>query len=140
MEQKMRFGLVLGRLTILNKNGWANYEQLLEVFFQGFKGKNIIHFFKKIEASALNVIIEVFTRPLPMMILKSTSQSLARLGMTVLVNLTLCCVRAASGQDGIPPSPHFFLCQAPVVSLDPAWLLSFTYAWRGHNKVQFISN
>ena len=32
MEQKLRFGLDLGRLAILKKNG-ADYEQLLRVFF-----------------------------------------------------------------------------------------------------------
>ena len=33
MEQKLRFGLVLGQLAVLKKN-WANYEQLLrEVYF-----------------------------------------------------------------------------------------------------------
>ena len=44
MEQKMRFGLVLGRLAILKKIG-ADYEQLLMVFFSCFQGqKNDLKF------------------------------------------------------------------------------------------------
>ena len=38
MEQKRRFGLVLGRLAILKKN-WADYEQRLRLVFQVFRGK-----------------------------------------------------------------------------------------------------
>ena len=40
MEQKMRFGLVLGRLAILKKKLGADYEQLLRVFFSYFQGQN----------------------------------------------------------------------------------------------------
>ena len=43
MEQKMLFGLILGRLAILKKNGWADYEQLLREVFSCFQG----HFFWK---------------------------------------------------------------------------------------------
>ena len=38
MEQKMRFGLVLGRLAILKKN-CADYEQLFRQFLHVFRGK-----------------------------------------------------------------------------------------------------
>jgi hypothetical protein len=45
MEQKMRFWLVLGRLAILKKELWANYEQLLRVVFSCFQGqKNYLKF------------------------------------------------------------------------------------------------
>ena len=56
MEQKMTFGLVLGRLAILKKKLGANYEQLLRVFFSCFHGQKYIpiYFFKNIVASALN--------------------------------------------------------------------------------------
>ena len=48
MEQKIRFGLVLGRLAILKKKLEADYEQLLRVFFSGFLGqKNTLKFFFK---------------------------------------------------------------------------------------------
>ena len=40
MEQKMRFGLVLGRLAILKKMV-ADYEQLLRAIFSCFQGQNI---------------------------------------------------------------------------------------------------
>ena len=33
MEQELRFGLDLGRLAVLKKRVWADYEQLLRVFF-----------------------------------------------------------------------------------------------------------
>ena len=39
MEQKMTYGLVLGRLAILKKKLGADYEQLLRVFFHVFRGK-----------------------------------------------------------------------------------------------------
>ena len=39
MEQKMRFGLVLGRLAILKKHIWADYEQLLRAVFSCFHGQ-----------------------------------------------------------------------------------------------------
>ena len=42
MEQKMRFGLVLGRLAILKKKLEEDYEQLLRVVLSGFQGqKNV---------------------------------------------------------------------------------------------------
>ena len=41
MEQNMRFGLILGRLAILKKNGWADYEHLLRVVFSCFQGQKI---------------------------------------------------------------------------------------------------
>ena len=44
MEQKMTFGLVLGRLAILKKKLGANYEQLLRVFFSCFQGQKIVNF------------------------------------------------------------------------------------------------
>ena len=49
MEQKLRFGLVLGRLAILIKNIWTDYEQLLRSVFSCFRDKeNIkITFLKK---------------------------------------------------------------------------------------------
>ena len=37
MEQKLRFGLVLGRLAILKKKLGADYKQLLRVVFSGAK-------------------------------------------------------------------------------------------------------
>ena len=41
MEQKLRFGLDLGRLALLKKN-WANYgEQLLRSVFSCFQGQKI---------------------------------------------------------------------------------------------------
>jgi hypothetical protein len=42
MEQQMRFGLYLGLLAILKKNGGANYDQLFRVFFSSFQGQ-ILH-------------------------------------------------------------------------------------------------
>ena len=52
-EKYLRFGLVLGRLAMLKKN-WADYEQLLRVFFSCFQGqKKCQNFFKNIVASAL---------------------------------------------------------------------------------------
>ena len=48
MEQKMRFGLVLGRLAILKKKWGADYEQLLRVVFLCFQGqKKMLNFFEK---------------------------------------------------------------------------------------------
>ena len=41
MEKKMRFGLVLGRLSILKKILGANYEQLLRAVFSCFRGQKI---------------------------------------------------------------------------------------------------
>ena len=38
IEQKMRFGLVLGQLAMLKKKLGADYEQLLRVFFFMFSG------------------------------------------------------------------------------------------------------
>ena len=37
MEQELRFGLDLGRLAVLKKRVWADYEQLLRVVFSGAK-------------------------------------------------------------------------------------------------------
>ena len=37
MEQELRFGLDLGRLVVLEKKVWADYEQLLEVVFSCFQ-------------------------------------------------------------------------------------------------------
>ena len=42
MEQEMRFGLDLGRLALLKKNIWADYEQLFRLVFMGKKVKNIV--------------------------------------------------------------------------------------------------
>ena len=53
MEQKMTFGLVLGRSAILKKKVWADYEQLLRAFFYVFMDKNKVDFFLNIPASAL---------------------------------------------------------------------------------------
>ena len=39
MEQKMRFGLVLGQLAILKKQLGADYELLLRVVFSCFQGQ-----------------------------------------------------------------------------------------------------
>ena len=39
MEQKMRFGLVLGSLAVLKKKLGADSEQLLRVFFSCFQGQ-----------------------------------------------------------------------------------------------------
>ena len=48
MEQELRIGLDLGRLALLKKNGWADYEQLLRVFFSCFQGqKKNANFFLK---------------------------------------------------------------------------------------------
>jgi hypothetical protein len=45
MDQKIRFGLLLGCLAILKLG--ADYEQLLTVVFSFFQGqKNNLHFFK----------------------------------------------------------------------------------------------
>ena len=49
MKQELRFWLDLGRLVVLKKRVWANYEQLLKVFFSCFRGKkNVKIFFKKV--------------------------------------------------------------------------------------------
>ena len=49
MEQKLRFGLVLGRMAVLKKN-WADYEQLLRAVFLCFHWQ---FFFLNIVVSAL---------------------------------------------------------------------------------------
>ena len=49
MEQELRFGLVL-----LEKNIWADYEQLLRPVFPSFRGKKNL----KIVASELNSCIK----------------------------------------------------------------------------------
>ena len=36
MEQELRFGLDLGRVALLKKHIWADYEQLLRVAFSCF--------------------------------------------------------------------------------------------------------
>ena len=48
MEQKMTFGLVLGRSAILKKKFWSDYEQLLRAFFSCFHGQkqSLKYFFK----------------------------------------------------------------------------------------------
>jgi hypothetical protein len=53
MEQELRFGLDLGRLALLKKNIWADYEQLLRPFFSSFRGQK--KKIKNIVASALNI-------------------------------------------------------------------------------------
>ena len=45
MEWELRFGLDLGRLAVLQKRDWADYEQLLRVFFSCFQGQKIIQNF-----------------------------------------------------------------------------------------------
>jgi hypothetical protein len=47
MKQEMRIGLDLGRLAVLKKKRvWADYEQLLRVFFSCFQGqKSMLIFF-----------------------------------------------------------------------------------------------
>ena len=42
MEQEFRFGLDLGRLAVLKKKVWANYEQLLRVVFSCFQGQKTL--------------------------------------------------------------------------------------------------
>ena len=39
MEQELRFGLDLGRLALLKKKIWANYEQFFRLFFSSFHGQ-----------------------------------------------------------------------------------------------------
>ena len=51
MEQKMIFGLVLGRLAILKKPFGADYEQLLRAFFSCFQGQ------KKINLIVKNILL-----------------------------------------------------------------------------------
>ena len=55
-EQKLRFGLVLGRMAVQNKNKtWADYEQLLRAVSSCLHGKKK---FENIVASALKSCIE----------------------------------------------------------------------------------
>ena len=42
MEQELRFGLDLGRLAVLKKKVWADYEQLLRVVSSCFQGQKKI--------------------------------------------------------------------------------------------------
>jgi hypothetical protein len=49
MEQKMRFGLILGQLVIAKKKKWP----IMSAFFSCFGGKKESFFFKSIVASAL---------------------------------------------------------------------------------------
>ena len=59
MEQELRFGPDLGRLAVLKKRVWDNYEQLLRVVFSCFqRQKNVKFFFKNIVASALKSCIK----------------------------------------------------------------------------------
>ena len=39
MEQELRFGLDLGRLALLKKMIWADYEQLFSTVFSSFHGQ-----------------------------------------------------------------------------------------------------
>ena len=39
MEQELCFGLDLGRLAVLKKRVWEDYEQLLRVVFSCFQGQ-----------------------------------------------------------------------------------------------------
>ena len=58
MEQKLRFGLVLGCLAVLIKNIFADYEQLLRAFFSCFRGQSFFYFiFENTIASALKSCI-----------------------------------------------------------------------------------
>jgi hypothetical protein len=45
MEQELRFGLDLGQSAVLKKKVWADYEQLLRVFFSCFEEQKIFKFF-----------------------------------------------------------------------------------------------
>ena len=45
MEQELRFGLDLGQLAVLKKRVWADYEQLLRVFFHVSGAKKHVKFF-----------------------------------------------------------------------------------------------
>ena len=59
MEQELRFRLDLGRLAVLKKRVWADYEQLLRVFFHVFRDKKNVEFLKKnFIASALKSCIK----------------------------------------------------------------------------------
>ena len=59
MEQELRFGLDLGRLAVLKKRVWADYEQLLGWFFHVLGGKNFfLKKFKNILATALKSYIK----------------------------------------------------------------------------------
>ena len=59
MEQELRFGLDLGRLAVLKKKVWADYEQLLRVFFSCFQEqKKKLKKIKDIIASALKSYIK----------------------------------------------------------------------------------
>ena len=58
MEQKMRFGLILGWLAILKKRMGADYEQLLRVVFSSFQEQKNDFFLKNILVSALKSCIK----------------------------------------------------------------------------------
>ena len=45
MEQELRFGLDLGRLAVLKKRVWADYDQLLGCLFHVFRGKKKLNIF-----------------------------------------------------------------------------------------------
>ena len=57
MEQKLRFGLVLGRLAILKKKFGPDYKQLLWSVFSCFQAQKDFLFFKVIVASELKSCI-----------------------------------------------------------------------------------
>ena len=59
IEQKMIFGLVLGRLAILKKTFGADYEQLWRAVFSSFQEQKIFFiFFENTQASALKSCIK----------------------------------------------------------------------------------
>ena len=63
MEQKMRFGLVLGRLAILKKKIVADYEQLLRAVFPCFQGQFFFEFFcENTIASELKVALQILKK------------------------------------------------------------------------------
>ena len=50
MEQRLRFGLVLGRMALLKIKFWADYEQLLRAVFSCFHRQKNLIFFKTLES------------------------------------------------------------------------------------------
>ena len=65
MEQKMRFELVLGRLAILKKKIWADYEQLLTAVFSCFHGQKKFKIFLKNPSIRTEKLHEMKVRKLP---------------------------------------------------------------------------
>ena len=53
MEQKLRFGLALGRLAILEKKIWADSEQLLRAVFSCLRWKKNVAFALKLHKAKL---------------------------------------------------------------------------------------